>query len=284
MTVFKVLSLGGGVQSSTIAEMIAEGDLESVDAAVFADTGDELAETYAQVEYLFGRLRKVGVECHSVSAGSLVDDIRGGGRFAAMPLFTDRGGRRGRMRRQCTSEYKIVPIEQKAREMLMARGLATMNVRGEVRANSGVTVERWLGISLDEVQRMKPARVSYVVNRWPLIDARMSRHDCVTYLQERNLPLPVRSACRVCPFHSTEYWRWLRDERPEDWQHVVEFDEFLRSGDEANRISATSDGPLFLVRECVPLSEADLSTPEERGQLRLFDDSETVCDAGHCFV
>ncbi len=284
MTVFKVLSLGGGVQSSTIAEMIAEGDLEPVDAAVFADTGDELAETYEQVEYLFGRLRGVGVECHTVSVGSLVDDIRGGGRFAAMPLFTVRDGRRGRMRRQCTSEYKIEPIEQKTREMLLERGAATVNVRGEVRVNSGVTIERWLGISLDEVQRMKPARVSYVVNRWPLIDARMTRHDCVTYLQARSLPLPVRSACRVCPFHSAEYWRWLRDERPEDWQHVVEFDAFLRSDDPANRISATSDGPLFLAKQCVPLDEVDLSTPEERGQLRLFDDAETVCDAGHCFV
>jgi hypothetical protein len=38
----RILSLGAGVQSSTLALMIARGDLPMVDCAIFADTGAEL--------------------------------------------------------------------------------------------------------------------------------------------------------------------------------------------------------------------------------------------------
>lgn len=280
---FTVLNLGGGVQSSTIAEQIAEGDWPKPDAVIFADTGDELRDTYDQIEYLFDRLSSVGVECYTVSVGNIVEDAMSGGRFVAMPLYTDRDGKRGIMRRQCTGNYKIVPIEKKTRELLLERDWALVASDGSIRVKRGTIVERWLGISTDEVQRMSHDNRQYVRNRWPLIEQRMSREDCVKYLQERGLPLPTRSACRICPYHGKSYWRWLRDERPEDWKHVLEFDKFLRSDNANNRIGATADGDLYLSPDCVPLDEVVL-VDSVKGQLRLFDDDETMCDAGHCFI
>lgn len=44
--VVRVLSLGAGVQSSAIALMIAEGEIEPVEFAVFADTGAEPDRVY----------------------------------------------------------------------------------------------------------------------------------------------------------------------------------------------------------------------------------------------
>lgn len=281
--VFTVLNLGGGVQSSTIAEQIAEGDWPTPDAAIFADTGDELQDTYYQIEYLFGRLRGVGVECHIVSIGNIIEDATNGGRFVAMPLYTNRNGKRGIMRRQCTREYKITPIERKTRELLLEKDWALVASDGSIRVKNGTIIERWLGISTDEVQRMNRDPRQYTRNRWPLIEQRMSREDCVKYLLKRGLPLPTRSACRVCPYHSKSYWRWLRDERPEDWEHVVEFDKFLRSDDPNNRIGATADGELYLHSDCVPLDQLVL-TDQINEQLRIFDDEETMCDTGHCFI
>jgi len=42
----KIISLGWGVQSFTLAVMVALGDLEPVDAAIHADTTHEKTATY----------------------------------------------------------------------------------------------------------------------------------------------------------------------------------------------------------------------------------------------
>lgn len=61
-----VISLGAGVQSSTMAIMAAKGDLPPVDVAIFADTGNEpkqftliliIFQTYYPFQFL--KLEKV---------------------------------------------------------------------------------------------------------------------------------------------------------------------------------------------------------------------------------
>ena len=71
-------------------------------------------------------------------------------------------------RRQCTDNYKIRPIRRKIREML---GLMKRQ-----RVPAGTSVELWLGISTDEAIRMKTSRDTWITNRYPLIEAGMSRH------------------------------------------------------------------------------------------------------------
>ena len=46
MADLRILSLGAGVQSSTLALMIEKGEIPMVDAAIFADTQAESKETY----------------------------------------------------------------------------------------------------------------------------------------------------------------------------------------------------------------------------------------------
>ena len=75
MTDFTYLSLGGGVQSSTLAEMIAVGELPAPDLILFADTGDEPQYVYDHIDYLRGRVATVGVELVTVSAGNLLDAL-----------------------------------------------------------------------------------------------------------------------------------------------------------------------------------------------------------------
>lgn len=45
----RVLSLGAGVQSTTLALMAAHGEIEPPDCAIFADTQWEPAEVYAHL-------------------------------------------------------------------------------------------------------------------------------------------------------------------------------------------------------------------------------------------
>ena len=184
-------------------------------------------------------------------------------------------GRVGRLKRQCTLEYKIVPIEREIRIMLLKMGLATETKNSAIRVKKEVEVDSWLGITLDEVQRMKPSRHRWLNHRWPLIEKRMTRADCVHWYEQRGLPVPRKSSCRRCPFHSDAYWLDMKQNQPEDWQEVVGFDRDLRNG--RLRLAATAKGTLYLHRSLLPLDKVPLRHEQ---QTTLFDG----CDAGFCWT
>lgn len=268
-----VLSLGAGVQSTTLALMAARGQLEPLpDHAIFADTGAEPRAVYAHLDWLTeaGRLP---FPVHRVSAGNLrdilLDEGNKRGPHARPPLFvSNRDGSAGMIRRQCTGDFKIDPIEKKIRELI---GLRPRQWWPKTPA-----VQQWIGISLDEASRMKPSRNAAVAMRWPLIERGMSRRDCLAWLAANGYPEPPKSACTFCPFHSDAEWRRLRDGDPEGWAEAVAVDRAVRSG----LRSKVLVGSLYVHRSLKPLDEVDLSTPEERGQLNMF---ENEC-AGVCGV
>lgn len=270
------LSLGAGVQSSTLVEMVVEGELPRPDMIVFADTGNEPQYVYDQVVYLAGRLAGVGLELTRVTAGDMVEDVYGPGRFAAMPLFTRSkvDGSIGRLRRQCTNEYKVAPIHKAIKAELLRRGLARQQKNG-VYVNKGVFVETWLGISLDEVERMRPSRDKWQHSRWPLVERRMRRGDCMNWLTRHGLPVPGKSSCILCPYHDDAHFNDMRDTRPDDWGQVVEFDHDLRNN--RLRLAATLKGDVYLHRTCIPIGEVDLDP--NRNQMAF-----AFCDEGYCWA
>ena len=145
------------------------------------------------------------------------------------------------LRRQCTREYKIEPIERAVRSFL-----------GVKRVPRGVRVEALIGISWDEVQRMKPSRTPWVDNRYPLVDARLTRRDCLRIAAEAGLAEPKKSACVFCPFHDDKYWLNLRDNHPEEFARAVAFDVAIRDMSKSG-----IKGQMFLHRSLKPLQMAD---------------------------
>lgn len=71
----KVLSLGAGVQSTTLALMAARGDIDRPDCAIFADTGWEPAAVYRHLAWLETQLP---FPVYHVSAGNIREDIIAG--------------------------------------------------------------------------------------------------------------------------------------------------------------------------------------------------------------
>jgi len=51
MKKLRVLSLGAGVQSSTLALMVEKGEIPKVDCGIFADVGGEPQTVYDHLEY-----------------------------------------------------------------------------------------------------------------------------------------------------------------------------------------------------------------------------------------
>lgn len=117
-----------------------------------------------------------------------------------------RAEREGLGRRQCTSEYKLAPINRKVRELL---GAAAPDFR---RVPRGRVAEQWIGFSTDEIGRVSDKDgLLYSRKRYPLLDLGMNRVDCQRWLAERGWGDTVKSACLGCPFHGNSGWRTRRD-------------------------------------------------------------------------
>ncbi|BCH19533.1 hypothetical protein MesoLjLa_63840 (plasmid) [Mesorhizobium sp. L-2-11] len=266
----RVLSLGAGVQSTTLALMAAHGHFGSLDCAIFADTGWEPAAVYEHLRWLMSP-NVLPFPVHIVSARNLRESLIAAGdgkRWASIPAFTRTVDRRGNIsigmiRRQCTTTSKIEPIRRKVRELA---GLTRK------RSPTYPVVHQWLGISMDEVVRMKPSRAAWQLNRFPLIESRMTRKDCLDWLKSHGYPKPPKSACIGCPFHSDAMWRSMRNNDRAAWDDAVEVDRAIRTGLRGIR------GEVFLHRSGVPLDEVDLSTAADHGQLDLWpNECEGMC-------
>lgn len=163
---------------------------------------------------------------------------------------------RGQLMRTCTEDYKIVPIQRKIRELM---GIARWHKSRKERALA------LIGISTDEVIRMKPAKVPYAANCYPLIDAGMSRDDCITFIREVGLPVPHKSSCLFCPYHSDAYWEFLRVDQPEEFQKAVEFDEYIRNRLPGVRGEVYLHGSLKPLK-MLPFVRADGGAPSDKSR------------------
>ncbi|HEX3884788.1 MAG TPA: hypothetical protein VHW66_19195 [Stellaceae bacterium] len=300
-----ILSLGAGVQSTTLALMAAHGDVTPMpDCAIFADTQSEPAAVYEHLAWLMSP-NVLPFPVHVVSKGSLRQEILDAcagltGAWGRPPFFVknadnaqaqllwellplaggtelDKGRRRkrdsGMTNRQCTQDYKLDVIRAKTRQ------LAGLKPRS--RGPEAPIVEQWVGISWDERVRAKPAEERWIKTRWPLLERQITRIDCMRWLADHGYTVPPKSACTFCPFHSDEEWRRLRDHDPTSWADAVAIDRALR--DDAKHFSLK--GTLYLHRSLKPLDQVDLSTPEDRGQGALFPNAMAAYECrGMCGI
>lgn len=270
-TTIRTLSLGAGVQSTALLALAADGVIDSFDAAIFSDTGWEPAEVYDHLDRIVAEIAEpAGIPVHRVSNGHIRDDaLNPEHRFASMPLFTvNDDGSHGMARRQCTNEYKLVPIKREVRRLL--------GYPHPTRVPTGVHAEVAIGISTDEIGRARDSDVRYMHNTFPLLDLGMSRADCVRYLASKGFGHTPKSACVGCPFSGNRRWRQMRDQAPEEFADAVEFDHAIRKGSaRANAQGIPLRGRMFLHSARVPLDEApiDRVTPHEWRQAQgdVFD-------------
>ncbi len=262
----RILSLGAGVQSTTLALMACDGTLPGLDAAIFADTGWEPPAVYRQVGLLDAELDRAGIPLHRVAKGNLREDIiNPAHRFASVPYFVrNPDGSDGMGRRQCTAEYKLGPIMRKCRELLGAQPPDFRTVK------RGRVAEQWIGFSTDEIHRVDNKRQNlYTTKRYPLLDLGMSRKDCDRWLKAHGWGHTAKSACIGCPFHGNAQWRDLRDNHPVEWADAVDFDRAIRKG---GARGLPLNGEAFLHRSRVPLDQAPIDRVSAREYAELQGD------------
>lgn len=297
MTPIRILSLGAGVQSSTLLLMSLHGDLEPFDHVIFSDTGWEPPDVYEHLERLSAFSAERGTPVTTVSAGNIRDDhldpkhdhlfIRNAkkyphyqGRqrtfipfFVQSPPTEDNPSGKGKTFRTCTKTYKIEPVEKEIRRILGLKPRARWPLEH--------VVDQYLGISWDEATRVRVSDRPAIVNHYPLVDRKLDRDWCHKYLASVGWTAP-RSACIGCPFHRNDEWRRLRDDDPASWEEAIEFDEKFRERTLAGLTPIA--GVPYLHDSRLPLREAPIDdgandrTPADILADTLFSDQ---CD-GFC--
>lgn len=266
-TKYTVLNLGAGVQSSCLALMAAKGEITPMpDFAVFADTQAEPQSVYDWLDWLE---KQLPFPVYRVTKGDLEKDsltpakatkralaYKEGEEYMRriIPLFgvLPNGKKTAAIGRSCTADYKIKQIEKCIVEKAQIK-----------RGQKNIAVTQWIGISWDEIQRMKEARLPWTQLRWPLIEKRMTRQMCLDWMRNNGYPEPPRSACVWCPFHSDTEWRRLRDEEPKEFARAIEFDEKIRALGLKDR---AMNMRVYLHNSCRPLKEIDFDSDEQKGQ------------------
>lgn len=295
-----ILSLGAGVQSSTLLFWADRGLVTPRPvAAIFADTQAEPASVYKWLDFL---KREVSIPVYQVTQGDLAKkDLttrrskKSGNiyRSSMIPAFTlgtekvscncvdedeksEKGcatcagkgevtrPRRGILTRRCTRDYKIYPIFKKAKELASVP-----------RGCKETRVIQWIGISTDEVIRMKPSREPWAVNRWPLIEHGISRQKCLDWWAKEGLPTPPRSACVFCPYHNDNEWIRLKTQEPEEFAKAVKFE---RDMHKAQKKDETGSHQPFLHDSRVPLDQVKFE-PKEKPKNEFNNECEGMCGA-----
>lgn len=259
-----IISLGAGVQSSTIALMAAHGEITPMpECAIFADTGWEPDKVYRWLEWLEEQLPfpVIRVQRDGLNLGELAIEVANTDmhRGSIPPFYLDRPF--GMLPIQCSKEFKTRPVQNKIREML---GLVPKQ-----RGPKDVVASQWLGISLDEAHRMKTCEMKFVENRYPLIEMRMTRQDCLDWMEAKGYPMPPKSSCIFCPFKGDKQWMDMRDNAKSDWLLAVDFDAKIRKGYHG------MVGEAFVHKQRVPLDQV---TFRHDTQPNLFgNECEGVC-------
>jgi len=173
----KIASFGCGVDS--VAGLLLNSNYDEI---IFADTGSELPETYAYLDYFE---KKSGLKITKVKShlGKIFDYYHKG-RFFPLPTFRD-----------CTGKFKITPIRQYLRKKYGKKETFEMNIF----------------IDYDEFHRMHTSDVKYIKNKYPLVDEKITREKCINIITDDGYDLPLKSGCFFCPFNNKKRWIDLRN-------------------------------------------------------------------------
>jgi len=253
----KVISLGMGVQSTALYYMSSIGEIERADYAIFADTG---GEKMATIDYYHKLIKwqkaNNGIPIKKVQHKNLYKDLlnqqnSSGNRFASIPAFSE--NKTGMLRRQCTAEYKIQPVDKMIRE-----------IYGLIPHQRFPKTEVWYGITLEEMRRMAIPQQKWKINVYPFVgykiefgcittkisDHKIRRAGLVQWYIDNDLDIPVKSSCVFCPFQSDVNWLRLKRTCLKDFKNAIKIDKAIRDSSKRGIKER-----IYLHRSCKPLSE-----------------------------
>jgi len=268
----RVISYGGGVQSTALIVLATQGRLGDVQHAIFANVGDD-SEHPATLRYV----REVMMPW-AAARGIVVHELQRTRRPNSAPTLlqeaqTQRVGEviparlaNGRPGiRSCTTNWKIRVLGK----WLKSHG-----------ATAAMPITTLVGISWDEVERVGRRRDNaWEVVEYPLVDLRLTRHGCKEIIASAGLPVPHKSSCWFCPFLRPATWAQMRRDEPALFAKAAALETLLNE-----RRDRLGKDHVWLTRFAKPLADA---IPVAQPMLTFDDDSHIThetCDEGACWT
>ncbi|MGW1434657.1 phosphoadenosine phosphosulfate reductase [Streptomyces griseus] len=269
-TPIRSVSYGGGVQSTALLVLAAQGRID-FRTFLMANVGDD-SEHPGTLRYLEEYARPFAAE-HGIEL-AVLDRVmvrsgetrtlygqltKEGSRSLAIPVRMSNGAPGTR---SCTADFKIKVIGRELkRRGATKQGPATIGI----------------GISLDEIHRANNRRCEpHEEIVYPLLELGLRRIDCARIIREAGLPVPPKSSCWFCPFHRPETWHDMRRNEPDLFEKSCQLEELLNQ-----RRDTLGKDHVYLTRFGRPLRQA---IPDGVDVLPGFEDSDGLCDAGWCMT
>lgn len=191
-----IVSYGGGINSTAMIVFLVKNNFP-LDYVIFSDTGDEMPETYDYLKTMERYLSRRNIPFEIV-------------RVRNKDSLSDRCLRRhvipSQVWRWCTRDMKVTPIHAFYRKQKSH-------------------IYQYMGIDYGEVRRMKPAKVDYVTNLYPLIDYKINREGCIELIKKAHLSIPVKSGCYFCPYNNMERWKEIYEKHPDLYKYAKKIEE-----------------------------------------------------------
>lgn len=233
----KILSCGAGQQSTALALMSCDNVLVPhkfplvpiYDAILFCDLGGERQWVYDQVAFLAQMCGLVGIPFYVLRDKNLKQDYLtnyGQSRVCTIPFWSlDANGKKGKMTRHCTIDYKIVQMQHFVRWQLLGYRKGERTRPEDIQAH-----EMHIGFTAEERQRVFESQHKLFVNKYPMIEMGLERKDNYAYVKERWHLETRGSACLFCPYHSNYFFKECRQTCQADYETVLTIDEKLAQG------------------------------------------------------
>ena len=188
-----IWSCGGGTQSGAIASLIGSGKLPRPDYAFMTDTGREKSGTWPFVDgFIRPHLAKVGLELTIVKKSEFceIDLFSAASQSVMLPGYTTQGGGVGKLQGWCSGRWKGDVAE---------RWMRSIGIE---------TATNWIGISLDEMRRVRSQHRGWLKLQYPLIFIlRYTRSKCIERIRADGWTGEIpHSACWMCPNMSDGEW------------------------------------------------------------------------------
>lgn len=198
----KVLSYGGGTQSTAMLILISMGKISKPDIVIHSDTGSELPRTIAFIEvakrYVEDKL-KIPFAIVNSHRGSLHEDYLSKGNI---PIVGSRS---------CTGNFKIAPQRRL--------------IRSIVGRKNKHLAECMVGITTDEKKRRTQSDVKWCSLVYPLLDEfAYTRNECILLNNLHGWDVQ-KSGCFCCPYQGGKQWIDLKNNHPDLFKIAIEMEE-----------------------------------------------------------
>lgn len=289
--VLRVFSAGWGVQSVAVLAAQAQKPLpEPYDEFVFANVGDdsESPDTLAYYrEHVVPFAAQHGIKIverqktrHN-KPETLLEAVLRDNRSIPIPVVF-RG--QGCGNRTCTFEFKIdvvrryIAHELKAKRAVLGIGFSTDEAY-RVHKKYPDWHHHFMQRGKDNTWKQGKRIGFWQLYEYPLIQLRLSRHQCAKIISDASLPVPPPSSCWFCPFH-------LRGRLIEEKRHAPErFAARIRLQDELNAKYQRIRSEHPKASAFIALHPDGIDLREVPDQMSLWDQFQDVdgeCQVGVC--